>query len=178
MASPSMPSLVDEATLASSKRPAAARSSESKLPLWKSTTFRLAISGVALLAALIILGAQLFGGPPSAAELSRTFTVMDSVSGEVFKDFRVPDKGGFPWNNPRTGKPTLYPCERCYWTKDNKAKKDPTHVILNQHIGKDGGTVCPDCGRKVVLYNPMPPMKLMNEALGIKEESPPPAEGK
>lgn len=54
-----------------------------------------------------------------------------------------------------SGEKTGYPAELCYWTKDGKPKTEPTAVLLNSLLGKDGPTFCPDCQRLVVGHNPM-----------------------
>ncbi len=89
---------------------------------------------------------------------------MDSESGEVIDQFSIPRGETFPYANPKTGKRTLYPVETCFWTKDGKAKFPPTYVILNERLGKPGPTTCPDCGRRVTVYNPTPPNDLMQAA--------------
>jgi hypothetical protein len=89
---------------------------------------------------------------------------MDSESGEVIDQFSIPRGETFPYANPKTGKRTLFPVETCFWTKDGKAKFPPTYVILNERLGKPGPTTCPDCGRRVTVYNPTPPSSLMQAA--------------
>lgn len=96
--------------------------------------------------------------------MARTFAAVDSETNETFLEFRAAKGETFPFVNPKTGKRTLYPAESCYWTRDGKAKFPPTLVILNERLGKPGQTICPDCGRKVKLYNPMPPDNLMQAA--------------
>lgn len=95
---------------------------------------------------------------------SKLATLKDVETGEVFEKFRMPDGKSFPYVNPKTGKSTLFPAEVCYWTKDGKAKFPPTFVILNERLGKTGPTICPDCGRSVRRFNPMPPDALMQAA--------------
>jgi len=85
-------------------------------------------------------------------------------TGEVFENYAVEEGSTQPWKNPKTGKNTLYTVEACFWTKDGKAKLEPTFVLLNEYIGKPGPTKCPDCGRTVVPHNPIPPAELMAEA--------------
>lgn len=63
----------------------------------------------------------------------------------------------WPVMSPYTKRKTGYPVERCYWTKDNKQKSKPDYVILNEHLGLKGATLCPVCGRIVVGHNPPPP---------------------
>lgn len=101
---------------------------------------------------------------PSAESVSRKRTAIDAESGKLFVDLFVPDGSTLPWKNPDTGKNTLYPAEVCFWTRDNQAKLEPTYVLLNEFLGKKEPTICPDCGRKVVLHNPIPPTNLMIEA--------------
>ena len=91
---------------------------------------------------------------PTVAEAENPVFV-DVDSGKSFHqrltlDLHVPCK------SPFTGKATGYPAELCYWTKDGKQKADPTAVVLNEVLGKDGPTFCPDCGRLVVHHNPGP----------------------
>jgi hypothetical protein len=63
----------------------------------------------------------------------------------------------YPVLSPYSHKKTGYPVEKCYWTRDGKRKREPTYVILNEFLGKNGDTICPDCGRIVVGHNPAPP---------------------
>jgi hypothetical protein len=123
-----------------------------------------------IVAALVILGYQIMGGPPSAAEMSTRLVLIDSESGEVFRNFRIAEGESAPWANPSTGRRTLFPAEKCFWTKDGKAKLEPTYVLLNEYAGKDGETKCPDCGRRVTGRNPMPPAALINEAIQREEQ--------
>lgn len=101
----------------------------------------------------------------SSPELAaRSMPVVDTETGKAYPDFRAPRGATFPFKNPDTGKPTLFPAEACYWTKDGKAKFPPNYVILNERLGKPGPTRCPECGKTVKLYNPMPPDALMQQA--------------
>ena len=59
--------------------------------------------------------------------------------------------------SPYTNKKTGYPAEKCFWTRDGKRKAEPTYLLLNEHRGKKGPTICPDCGRIVYPHNPTPP---------------------
>lgn len=61
-----------------------------------------------------------------------------------------------PVTCPACKKTTAYPAEACYWTRDGGIKDKPTYVVLNKHLGKEGDTICPDCGRVVVGHNPDP----------------------
>jgi hypothetical protein len=98
------------------------------------------------------------------ASASRTLTLIDSATGEVFSGISTPDGAISPYENPKTGKRTLFPPEACYWTRDGKAKVEPTLVLLNDYAGKPGPTICPDCGREVFRHNPLPPEALMVKA--------------
>jgi hypothetical protein len=161
---PKMSSLLDDAAHAAPK----ASPGRASVPSSHSATKdRLMLGGavVGILLTVGILVYQFVGGPPSAAELTSRITMVDMETGEIFEGFRIRPGEGAPFKNPNTGKNTLAPAEACYWTRDGKAKLEPTHVLLNEVMGKPGPTICPDCGRKVVGRNPMPPVQLMNEAL-------------
>ena len=99
---------------------------------------------------------------PDLEEASRTRAMIDSETGEVFPELRVPDGATEPLKNPRTGTMTLYAAERCYWTSEGRAKWEPTYVFIPP--GENSAT-CPDCGRRVVPHNPAPSVEMMNEAL-------------
>jgi hypothetical protein len=68
-----------------------------------------------------------------------------------------------PVYSPHSGKNTGFPAEACHWTRDGGVKLEPTYVLLNEYIGKEGPTICPDCGRKVRRLNPMPPLSKFAE---------------
>lgn len=127
-------------------------------------TVMLAAAVVMLAIAGVVVAFQIKRATDSPGAGTNVRVAVDSLTGEVFKDFRVRDGAAEPWRNPKTGKDTLYSAEPCHWTADGKAKLEPTWVLLNQTIGKPGPTVCPDCGRTVIPHNPMPPMHLMDEA--------------
>lgn len=103
-------------------------------------------------------------GDSRMREAATRRAAIDRETGEVFLNYAVADGTPLPWRNPRTGRDTLYPAERCFWTADGKAKLEPTYVLVEAAIGGTGQTLCPDCGRPVVPHNPMPPTELMVEA--------------
>jgi len=130
------------------------------MPLDENKKRILAIGGC--IAALLLLGLVIvrsFGSGEAAAVSSRR-TLIDSQTLEVFKDYAVPDGTTFPYENKKTGQKTLYPAEPCFWTKEGKAKFEPTWVLLNQYAGKPEPTICPDCGHKVTSHNKAPPGEL------------------
>src|SRR5215203_5757959 len=55
------------------------------------------------------------------------------ICSEAKKPYNVTIKAGMkiPYDSPFSGKPTGYPAELCYWTKDGKIKTDPTPVLMN-----------------------------------------------
>ena len=118
-----------------------------------------------------LIGAAVLGAKALRTEVgslerwSQERTLIDTETGEVFVDYRVPDGVAFPLENPNTGSATLMPAEACNWTGDGRAKWEPTWVYV-----PEGETVaCPDCGRDVVGRNPQPPVELMLEALDRQE---------
>jgi hypothetical protein len=82
------------------------------------------------------------------------------VCTETGKSFRHLNQIGetLPILSPYSGKNTGMPAEPCYWTKEGKAKADPTWVLLNSEkpVPEPEPTFCPDCGRLVVPRNPPP----------------------
>ena len=78
------------------------------------------------------------------AETKKPFSI------ELTADMKI------PCDSPHSGKPTGYPAEMCYWTKDGKTKEDPTPVLMNGYVNLPEPTYCPDCGRMVTVRNPYP----------------------
>ena len=159
---PGMTSLLDEM---GAEAPAQSRALQGRGGLSegrKQQIFAIA-TVVLLLAAIATLAYQALGGGPSAAAIASVRDVMDSESNQVILDFEPP-KTAPPWTNPKTGRATLYLAERCFWTKDGKAKLEPTYVIPNEAMDKPGDAICPDCGRKVIRHNPSPPPELLEQA--------------
>lgn len=154
-----LPSLVDERVSPSAQRGGASSKPKSRRQQWMAV-----FSVVVLIAAGALIYWQLFTGPPSAEAETRRRDLIDAKSGKFFKDFKIPANSRFPYTNPDTGEATLFPTEKCFWTRDGKAKLTPTHVLLNEYAGRTGDTICPDCGRKVVPHNPMPPPAVMKDA--------------
>lgn len=122
------------------------------------------VLAVVLLGVCVWLIAGSFGGDRPARESLRR-TLICSETGEVFPRYTIERNSPTPFRNPKTGERTLYPAESCYWTEDGRAKAEPTFVLVNEHLGVDEPTYCPDCGRRVVPRNPMPPEELMLEAM-------------
>ncbi len=69
---------------------------------------------------------------------------------------------GWPVKAPDTGKMTGHPAEACYWDQCGQ-KQGGNWVVLNRTLGKDGETVCPECGHRVVGHNPLPPGTYVNK---------------
>lgn len=159
---PNMSSLLDDPSASEIGGKGTAQSTE---PAWSlgSSRVKLIAAVVMLVLAAGVLGWQLMSGERSVASETSERVVIDSETGEVIKRFDIP-KTPAPWTNPRSGKATLFAAEACFWTKDGKAKTEPTYVLLNQYTGKPGPTICPDCGRRVTWLNALPPGKLMDEA--------------
>lgn len=114
----------------------------------------------AVLALVLLIGAgYLFynnfwkASADEAVDTLRWFkcTTDDNVFTHAMKKGEKP-----PITCPACKKTTGYPAEACYWTRDGGTKDQPTYVILNKHLGKEGDTICPDCGRVVVGHNPDP----------------------
>ena len=82
------------------------------------------------------------------------------ICAETLKTFQhTPPVGEMnPIESPYTKKNTAYPAEKCYWTADGRQKLIPTYILLNEHIGVDKATICPDCKRLVTHHNPTPPL--------------------
>ncbi len=131
---------------------------------WKPNReqIKLGLAVLGILIAAIVLVWHLTGRT-DAGDDTKMATVMDSESGEVMRITLQPGSSP-PFVNSKTTRATLYRPELCYWTRDGKVKSTPTYVILNSHLGKPGETLCPDCGRPVKKYNPMPPWELIEAA--------------
>lgn len=106
---------------------------------------------------------KLFNAPPAAAPIAQYDVAICAVTLKHFKHEREAGET-YPFFSPFTKERTAYPAEACYWTKDGKAKLEPTYVLLNDYIKKPGPTICPDCGRLVESHNPLPPPELMAAA--------------
>jgi hypothetical protein len=87
-------------------------------------------------------------------ELSANRMFVDAETGKPFA-YKLSGNAEIPAPAP-SGKKTGYPAEKCFWTKDGKAKDEPTYVLLNMWRGSSEPTFCPDCGRLVVGHNPTP----------------------
>jgi hypothetical protein len=118
--------------------------------------------------ALGIVAYTAFGRRDEAVQSSAQRVFICSETMKTFEyNVKVGDK--YPVESPYTGRETGWPAERCYWTRDGGAKREPTYVLLNEYTGKEGPTICPDCGRKVQRNNPRPPPSKWRE-LAEKEK--------
>jgi hypothetical protein len=125
--------------------------------------------GLGIIVIVVLLGVagfstfKLFTAPPEAPP---TPQYVEAICAVTLKHFPHQREAGenYPFLSPFTNDRTAYPAERCYWTKDGKAKKEPTYVLLNEYIKKPGPSICPDCGRLVEPHNPPPPPELMAAA--------------
>lgn len=105
---------------------------------------------------------QLLFRGSDAADFANAVVCVDAETGAVVKDFVPPPGQLMPWQGK--GYKTLYAAERCYYTKDGKVKSEPTFVLVKKLLGLEEETLCPDCGRKVVLRNPSPKIELIEQA--------------
>jgi hypothetical protein len=118
-----------------------------------------------------LIGAAVLGARALRTEVgslerwSQEHTLIDTQTGELFVDYRVPEGSSYPLKNPNTGTATLMPAEACYWMRDGRAKMEPTWVYVPQ----GERVACPDCGRPVVGRNPRPSVEAMLEALDREE---------
>lgn len=113
-----------------------------------------------LTGAVIII--QLFLRGADAADFANTIVCVDAETGKVVEGVTPPEGKMMPWQ--AKGYKALYRSEACYYMRDGKVKSKPTYVLVNELIGKNEPTICPDCGRKVVLRNPAPRIELIEEA--------------
>jgi hypothetical protein len=114
--------------------------------------------GVIVFVGLVAVSLGYVGHTSGSAAIDRTHyrTLVDSETGKIYTLKITRGMMIDPAVSPDTGRPTLYTPEECYWNADGSTKIAPTYVILNSLLGKPGPTFCPDCGRLVVLHNPMP----------------------
>lgn len=126
-------------------------------------------AAVLILASIAFITWQISTSFDTPGAGTRIRVAIDSETGEVFERYRIKDGQSQPWPHPRTGALSLYPAEACHWTAEGKAKIVPTFVLLNEHLGRSEPTTCPDCGRRVVPHNPLPPLELMDQALAAAD---------
>lgn len=115
--------------------------------------------GVGLFLIVLLLGTAAYMAyqtftTPTAEPVSTVFMCIET--GKTF-DYAMKQGEQYPVLSPLSGKRTGFPTETCYWTADGKHKESPTYIVLNEHRGKSGDTICPDCGRVVIGHNPPPP---------------------
>ncbi len=123
----------------------------------------LAAAGLILIVAVVLAWRGLSSGPRYRISAERAFKCAEC--GEVFEHvLQIGDKE--PFECPACDRPAGWATEKCYWTKDGKAKLDPTFVILKTRLDPDSDekTYCPDCGREIKGHNPRPPKELMDAA--------------
>jgi hypothetical protein len=118
-------------------------------------------------AVLVLVGSLVFLWTrvmaPSVADNANERVFVCVETGKSFKHaLKVGEEE--PIVSPFTGKNTAWRAEPCYWTKDGRAKKNPTWVVVRQHMGLEGKTLCPDCGREVRIHNEKPRKELMDAA--------------
>lgn len=114
-----------------------------------------------LMAAIALFGiagyqfyTKLIRAPAVAAEpVPRRFLCVETD--QTFTYARKPDEA-LPVMSPHSGKRTGYPCYPCFWTEDGKIKDKPNYVILNRDLGKEGPTLCPECGRLITGHEDDP----------------------
>jgi len=145
------------------RAPKSSRSGRDSNGGWKRPTVG-AVAALLAIGALTWLAIGVASGPPDYGALSRQITVVDAETGDVYRKFRIREGDTEPYEHPQTGERTLYSPEWCYWNADGTARTEPTLVILNAKLGKEGPTICPDCGRTVVYHNPEPPVEILLEA--------------
>ncbi|MEM7754118.1 MAG: hypothetical protein AAF297_00620 [Planctomycetota bacterium] len=146
----------DDHAPATAKRKPREDSGAGGIPAWAQALVIAAALGIAGLTVW-----NLSSGGDALEASSRDRVVIDAVSGEVIKNFRVPDGATIPYVNSKTGNNTLWPAEECYWTADGGAKTEPTYVLLEEYKGNAGPTTCPDCSRTVRQHNPLPPIEVL-----------------
>ncbi len=163
-----LPSLLDDETAPKQGGPASpsgGRGSAGPSAINKET-MKAAFAVVCLLAAVGFGVYQFTGGGPDLGSNSLYREVVDSKTNEAFTNFPIGENTSYPYTNPKTGERTLFPAERCYYTRDGKVKATPTLVFVKQYENENAGeTMCPDCGRPVVRHNPAPAWSLIEEAM-------------
>ena len=115
----------------------------------------LVVAGLFGLAACIGIYITLFGGGPTAADLSSDRVFVDAENGKPF-NAHLSAGDSVPLKSPFTGKMTGVEGTPCYWTADGKVKQTPDYVAVKQLLGEPGPTFCPVCHRLVVPHNPLP----------------------
>lgn len=121
----------------------------------------LGVAASLIVAAALLAIRALNAGPDYSISAERAFKCAEC--GHEFEHvIQIGDQE--PLRCEKCGKQSAWVPETCYWTRDGKAKRRPTFVILKRKMGIDEDTICPDCGREVVGHNPRPPQKLMEAA--------------
>lgn len=128
-----------------------------------------AVAGLSIVVAGIMIWRSLGGGGTTVDTSKRNY--IDAATGKTFS-YQLKPGESYPVVPPGGAEATGWPAEKCFWTPDGKAKAEPTLVLLNSYIGKEGPTICPDCGREVRPHNPLPPAELMEEAFRTAKQKP------
>ena len=113
------------------------------------------VAAVVILAGLVFVYVSARNVMTSEAEESSANRMfIDIETGKPFR-YRLSEGDTIPVDAP-SGEKKGFPAEACYWTKDGKAKEEPTWVMTNNWKNSRDPTFCPDCGRLVVTHNPAP----------------------
>ena len=78
------------------------------------------------------------------------------ICAETHKTFPYKPKLGDkdPVMSPHSNQRTGYRAELCYcWDAQGQPRHEPTYVLLNEHAGKEGPTLCPSCQQTVRPHN-------------------------
>ncbi len=126
-----------------------------KIREFLNSTAGKAVSFAIVALALVWAGIALLGafGGSEAATGSRERTFICAETGKVF-DLEIDAGLTVPVLSPYSDKATGWPVEYCDWTKEGGVRSERVPVLLNDYLGKNEPTFCPDCGRLVIVRNP------------------------
>jgi hypothetical protein len=131
------------------------------------------LGGAVVIVLLVLAGYFTWQAFTTAEPLPPRPMTVDVICAETGKHYVHDLQEGerYPVYSPFTKGRTGYRAEKCYWTREGKAKLEPTFVLLDEYVGKPGPTLCPDCGRLVEPHNPMPPGDKMEAARRAAESA-------